>query len=183
MGLYVVRCSVTIDCCKEAICVTGRASPVAAPLPPQSALVCEKSCGKKTASKSHNIIYAIITTKIARHCLLEMSSETGIVFRGNIAVQFTEIRAAVLRQRNDAVTYRPIARQRLGKHIPARANALERPLLGNNRGCFLRGPCKVVIMKFSAGAAVEKSRVSGRQCRDMSLELDWVESSKLEAAE
>jgi hypothetical protein len=40
-----------------------------------------------------------------------MGSETGIAFCGNIAAQFTEIRAAVLQQRNDTVTYRPIARQ------------------------------------------------------------------------
>jgi hypothetical protein len=62
-----------------------------------------------------------------------MSSETGIAFCGNIVVQFTEIRAAVLKQRNDTVTYRPIARQRLGKHIPAGAKARNRTSTATQR--------------------------------------------------
>jgi hypothetical protein len=56
----------------------------------------------------------------------------------------------------DIVTYRPVARQLFGKHIPAVATPATkgRPLLGNGsvnkpcqqqRGCFLRGPCRGVI--------------------------------------
>jgi hypothetical protein len=58
---------------------------------------------------------------------------------------------------NSTVTYRPIARQRLGKHIPTGVNARNnRTSIANQRISrhasltierlyFLHGPCKVVI--------------------------------------
>jgi hypothetical protein len=56
----------------------------------------------------------------------------------------------------ESVTYRPIARHRLGKRIPAQeyAPTIRRPLLGKKLvnkpsqkcgGCFLRGPCREII--------------------------------------
>jgi hypothetical protein len=60
------------------------------------------------------------------------------------------------------VTYRPIARQRLGKHIPAEVYARnnktsiarrrinKHAFLTTENVCFLRGPCKLAIKKCSA---------------------------------
>jgi hypothetical protein len=76
------------------------------------------------------------------------------------------------------VTCKLIARQRLGKHIPAGANGIEsRTSIARQRNCkqafptikmlcFLRGPCKMVIRESSeAGRSSSevKSRVSRRQ--------------------
>jgi hypothetical protein len=46
-----------------------------------------------------------------------------------------------------AVTYSPMARQRLNKHIPRQRirNNIGHPFLGN--GCFLRGPTRGHIMR------------------------------------
>jgi hypothetical protein len=100
------------------------------------------------------------------------------------------------------VTCIPIARQRLGKHIPARANArdnrasIARQRRGNQtprasyRLCFLRGPCKVVIrsVRQYRSTMEQYSRVRSRASRrhPASLgaeELNWVESSELSVAE
>jgi hypothetical protein len=70
------------------------------------------------------------------------------------------------------VTYRPIARQRLGKYIPAEACArnnrtyIARQRISKQafstieRLCFLHGPCKVVIRKSSeAGSSSTEGNV------------------------
>jgi hypothetical protein len=66
------------------------------------------------------------------------------------------------------VTSIPIARQPLSKHIPTKRTRVTegRPLLGNGavnkpqqeRGCFLRGPCRGVIEGHS-----QKTRPSREQ--------------------
>ena len=80
----------TSDCCKEAICVTGRASPVTGPGGGSSA-TCEKSRGgKKTphSSRSHNIIvYTSQQQKILYQFLLEMT----YLFCGNTVAQFATL--------------------------------------------------------------------------------------------
>jgi hypothetical protein len=70
----------------------------------------------------------------------------------------------------------PIARHRLGKHIPAEANARNRTSTArqriskqafSNKACFLRGPCKVVIKKSS----VEENGVEFREASRPGYEL------------
>ena len=56
MVLCIGRCSVTGDCCKEAICVPGRASPVTGPRGGNSA-TCEKSWKKTPVD--HTVLYSI----------------------------------------------------------------------------------------------------------------------------
>jgi hypothetical protein len=71
----------------------------------------------------------------------------------------------------DIVTYIPIVRQRVGKHIPAEktsrtigylslGNGVVNTLFNNRRQCFLWGPCKVVIRSFRQGSS-RRSRVAG----------------------
>jgi hypothetical protein len=71
------------------------------------------------------------------------------------------------------VAYRPIARQRLGKHIPAGASARNRTSTARHRSCkhsfptierlyFLRCPCKVVIKKSSEAGSSNEGRVEFR---------------------
>jgi hypothetical protein len=85
-----------------------------------------------------------------------------------------------LKDSKHIVTCISIARQRLGKHIPVkRTRATDvRPLLDNDtvnkppqqeRGCFLRGPCRGVIKGQSEDAT--ESSFGMPSCRDMSLEL------------
>jgi hypothetical protein len=97
------------------------------------------------------------------------------------------------------VTCTPIARQRLRKHIPVRANA------GKNRtsiprqriskhasltieAVFSGGPCKMVIRKCSAiencsRVGSEGLNIETPACRDMRLELIGIETSELAVAE
>jgi len=78
---------VTSDCCKEAICVTGRASPVTGPGGGTSA-TCEKSWKKTHSNRSHNIIqYTSQQQTILHQFLLEMIS----LFCGNTVAQFATL--------------------------------------------------------------------------------------------
>jgi hypothetical protein len=95
------------------------------------------------------------------------------------------------------VTYRPVATQRLGKHIPTGANARNRTPIARNRiskhasvtteavfsAWSLQSGYKEVL---SSTELSEESSFGTTACRDMSLgaeELNWVESSQLAAAE
>jgi hypothetical protein len=88
------------------------------------------------------------------------------------------------------VTYRPISRQRHGKHNPVEAYArnsrtsIARQRISNQafptieRLCFLRGPCKVVIKKISVEAVQWRVQFRdtsqpgyGLGCRG--IELSW----------
>jgi hypothetical protein len=71
----------------------------------------------------------------------------------------------------DIVTCIPIARQRVGKNIPAEntSGTMGRLLLGNvvvnthfnnRRLCFPWGPCKLVIRRFRQGSS-KRFRVAG----------------------
>jgi hypothetical protein len=108
---------------------------------------------------------------------------------------------------NDIVTYRSIARQRLGKHIPAGANArnnwtsaamqrvIKQVFSTRERLCFLRGPFRGVIkgqrksfelVVRSWQSSVEEEFIWMICCQElgrvleMAVEGDWEEMARKE---